>query len=819
MEVLNPQQYATPSSGYVPLDFQAIESLGATLDDRYNKGKLAVAEAKGKLKNIQVRDVNQLLVNERLNQTRAKLQALSQRPDLENIGDELLSTVQEFDEDPLVLGALRDYAQYNTYKTDQQKRVGAKENGIRQTQYDRALAYSARQNSKSLEYDASTGTYKNMFSGYNSVQDVDISKDMMTFIADWKADKQPIVYKDKSGKTIEYKATPRGYINVSTQEFVDEKEVANALRLMVAADPKYSELINEETKFKIDGLTKGQPFTYENLLSLGLTDKEFTEFINKQGLNIETVKNDPAILEGLAQILVKAKISDGYVLPAAEKAGFSKIDPQYLTDNVLMEGIKAANQLKLEKYKQDREDDRAKATTYDDPIIISNEGVLTNKPVLSAEDLTKIITEKEARLNIIKRQLDDHANGNGTGNYSALLAEKKELETQMSIAKGTYASRMNAFKDSMDYEKLVDKEYSLYKKEYQRNKGTSVAGVPFLSREAFKAELDKPYTQKDFDVAASASEYGGGMAFMDKTSKTKTAKAVIQNSIIGSSMRLKKSVDDFTVKDIDGEAKSWNYNMIDEPDLNTKSGPIRKLNELHTRNLLENRGEYAMAETGDPFDTYLERVLKEKKITSEDKVNISMVITDGDLDAKFPFHLAITDKTTGKIIAQAPILPSNGGAEERVRAGTYLMSASPPNSENYKRGNYMAASGTLPQLSKTKLAPALATINHKSTTRDAPAVTPVNIGGKDFAVRKRVHQFKDADGDPIGSDIVFELILPKVDEQGNVSRIFDKEGKLIPQNVGGYLPNPTSDNPDEGMFKSLDDLQVQAFNTLYGKAK
>jgi len=497
MAVLRDLSYARPMTTYVPMDFRPLDELGQGLETKYKENEAKVAQARAALKGLTVRTPYQPLVDQTVTETREQLAQLAARPDLENIGRDLTDIVTKFDENDTVRMALKDKAEYDLYRQTQQKRVGAKENGIRQTQYDRALKLSEAQNSE-IKYDKD-GKPITVFQGYNAVENADISTDMMKMIENWKASKEPLVYTDSKGNKQQYTSTPRGYFNVSTQTYVDEKEVANALRMIVATNPKYAELIQEEATFKIHDVTGGQAFTLAHLAELGVSEDQLTKFLKEQGIDEAKAKSSPAFLEGIAEALIKTQIADGYIQPAAAKAGFSEIEPKYLTDNVLMEGLEAANRFKLEKYKQDRTDqreDKKAQNAFDAGLTISNEGVISTIEKVPVEKILENVKEKEARLKEIERNLAAHSAGNGTGNYSDLINEKDQLTSEIATAKGTYNTKVVNFKETADYNLFVDNKYKQYLKD--RKEAVKLGSNPkLLSKNEFALELEKPFTSKD----------------------------------------------------------------------------------------------------------------------------------------------------------------------------------------------------------------------------------------------------------------------------------------------------------------------------------
>jgi len=797
MAVLRDLSYAEPMSTYVPMNFQALDDLGKTLDQRYRTNEANLSTANSALKGLNVRNPYQPLVDEVVGTTRSKLDALSQRPDYENIGRELTKVVTEFDENDTVRAALRDKTAYDQYRETQTKRVGAKENGIRQTQYDRALALSENQNS-TVEFDPVTGKPTTMFQGYNSVENKDISTDMMNLVKDWKESKKPLTWTDGKGNKHEYISTPKGYLRVGDQTYVDEKEVADALRMVVKTNPAYAELIKEEAMFKVNTISNGNPFDMDMFEQLGITDEELTKFLISQGIDPDKAKASPALLEGLAESILSSQIADGFILPAADKAGFTSIDTKYLTDNILMESIEASNRLKLEKYKQDRTDARDK--TFDASLTISNEGVIIAKEIVPIEKILDNIKIKEAQLKQIERALTQNQQG-GAGNYDELKEQQRLLQSELAVAKGTYEGKVMAYQETPDYNLNADKSYQSYLKEYKFQKGEEV-GIPKLSKSEFMQELNKPYTSKDKKVPKVYMPQMWGGTTIDEINRRKT---YIQNKIIDQARSFQDNVNK---KSVDPNApKGQTFNILDEPDMGQKSGTIRKVNELIGRHMIENGGEYQMAETGQPFDEILEHLYKTFPEVKKGDIKIQSTITDGELASGFPHMINVIDSKTGKkLLPQQYVLPSSGGSEERLKVGEYLMNVSKPNTPSYEQGLHMAASATYPQLSKTKLTPQLAAITDKSKVDTKPAVSAlIKIGSGEYRIIKKRHTYKDENGLPLGTNTVYQLA-----EDGNNTMV-DRDRNLNLGDATDFILNPTvsEDSPIEEriLFRSVDDIQ------------
>lgn len=825
MALFRDLSYAQYQSPYAGLPVEEVNALGSKLEERYLQNQDAADLLQQKLREMKVRDPNRPMLEEKIGEVGATIEEINQRGDWENARGVLRSAANKFANDPLVRGALEDQKKYDEWQATMKARL---ERGvISQSQYDNAIGLASATNTNAVSYDENTRKYGNMFDAYSPVEQQNIGKDMMILVQDWKANKRDIQFKDAKGNAVNYRYTPRGYINVQTETYVDEKEVAAGLRQVIAGDRRYKDYLEEEVRFEMfnKGLglrNGGKAVTVEDFAMVGVSPEDFETYVEKNGWDYDAIANDPEVLEGIfMQLGVNGKV-DNLIKPAAEKAGFSQIDNQFLTDHVLMAGIEHANRMSQINAQR-------KAEEYEKPgvppITISNPGALIPGKGFDSKAASEAAAQTRSELAKVERALASHNTSNPQGNYSELKQQQAELKTRLNAQTVTTRAIATEFLATDKGQKALDRAYGYYK--------STVGGATPMSKERFAEEMKGVYSQSEFpkregfQATFGEAVRNAGLSLLfgpaggligntaDVTVKhiTRDPKRQERAAFWESYQMFHQgtnaaftpqgnSVASYTKKQGAAGVGSEFGNVLTGEDLGQKSPYVFRMNEALTNRVVGNRTDYLVA-GGVQLDDYIAQYAKANK-KDPTKLGIQVAMTDMDGgDGSYPHYITLIDKDTKETIHQTYLFPKSGGSQERYNTGLAMMQENQPGSANYRIGNYMAASAMLPELSKTKVAPQLTAVTDNSPASAPPVYTqPIDINGQTFRVGKMRRQYFDDEGKPVGTNTVYRLEL------------LDEKGKPI-----DALPNPamqaagaTGDNAFD--YSSIDDIQIGMFSVL-----
>lgn len=816
--------YAQYQSPYAGLPVDEVNALGSKLEEQYLQNQDAADLLQQKLREMKVRDPNRPLLEEKISEVSNTIAQINERGDWENARGLLRNTANRFANDPLVRGALDDQKKYDEWEAMMKERLGR--GVISQSQYDNAIGLASATNTNAVTYDENTRKYGNMFDAYSPVEQQNIGKDMMILVQDWKANKRDIQFKDAKGGTVNYRYTPKGYINVQTETYVDEKEVAGALRQVIAGDRRYKDYLEEEVRFEMfnSGLglkNGGKAVTIDDFTKVGITPEEFEVYVEKNGWDYDALVNDPEVLEGIFMELGVAGKIDNYIKPAAEKAGFSQVENQFLTDHILMAGIEHSNRMKEINAQKKAQDFEQQGPP---PITISNPGALIPGKTFDSKAASEAAAQTRSELAKVERALSTHNTNKPQGNYSELKQQQAELKARLAAQTVTTRAIATEFLATDKGQKALDRAYGYYK-------STLGGGTP-MSKERFADEMKNVYSQSEFPKRQSSHAYNEMTSWQSRNS------SIIVNPIvplINAGIGLVKditnpknneraafwesyqmfhkgtnaaftpqgnSVNQFVKKNESVGFGSEFGNVLTGEDLGQKSPYVYRMNEALTNRVVGNRTDYLVA-GGVQLDDYIAQYAKTNKKDAA-KLGIQVAMTDMDGgDGSYPHYITLIDKDTKETIHQTYLFPKSGGGQERYNTGIAMMQENQPGSANYRIGNYMAASAMLPELSKTKIAPQLSAITDNSPVSAPPVYTqPVNINGQTFRVGKMRRQYFDDEGKPVGTNTVYRLEL------------LDEKGKPI-----DALPNPAmvgAGATGDAVFdySSIDDIQIGMFSVL-----
>lgn len=798
--------YARYANPYVGTPVEEVDQLGQVLDARYQANRAASDKFIGQLGQVDVRDPNRSIIMEAGNKARQGIRTIAERGDYENAASEITGIVTEFANNPLVVGAMKDKQQFDAWNKAQQERIGAKENGITQDQFNKSYALATKRNNTAVEYDQKTGAYKNLFSGYKPVETQNIGDDMMKVVENWKASKQPIKFVDASGNEVEIRNTPQGYFNMKTQEYVDDKEVFTALQSMVYSNPQYQAYIDEQIMFDMFnqgiGLENGKAVTQDDFKRLGYTPEKIQKFAEDHGWDYNTILEDPLMMEGIFKAMTKQDTVNKLIAPATAKAGYTIEEDKFLTDNVFMEGLKHRNAMALEGYKQNRMDARQRTKLEFEknlgaPITISNPGTVINGEEFEPEALKQDVLANQQRLDQINRNLETHKTNSPVGNYNELIQQKRELENLLKVQNATHELHSNSIAATPEGIAVINKEYDKYKL-LAESKGK----IP-MTKEQFQFTILKTNGGQDVDLNANTgightwnmirsgmplqfaiSAHNNPMYEPDPDKAIALQLAMSSKKLINTKPAT-SSLIDTPVNKVG--------NVLSAEDKGVKSPYVFRMNEALTKTIMSNGGDYTVY-GGVQFDDYLKEKTGDKK-----GFEVQVSVGDVEVGGTFPHFVKIVDKE-GNTIHQTYVFPKSGGAEERYNVGVNLMKENPVGSDKYVQGNYMAASGRYPNLARTSVEPYLASVSNSSPITAEPASYDVNVGGYNLRIVKQRQQFRDETGMPQGTNTIYRMGMVGPD------------GK-----VADWLVNTSfgeGNKIEDTYFMNYDDLLVGFYNKM-----
>ena len=376
MAILPDLSYARTRSAYVPLNVDAIDNVGANLEAQYKENRTKSDLVIDQLKNMKVRNVNTPILEDARNKAKVAIDALAEKGDYENAGYEVNNIIKSIEADPLLKGAVDDYAKYTAYQAELAKRD--KVDGGRRAE---AQAYSDATNNKMIEYDPITG-YKNQYTGYNPVDTPDINKLVGDLAFKIKESKVPVmVGQNKDGSPVYMARENNGYYRVGEREGISEEEAMGILKAHVQNQPGIQSFLKEN--LMIDKFQrKFDPTTGANKL-YGLEDfgvKDFADagdfyyMLAKEGHDPKQYQS-PEQLEKLHDQLYLDKAASDMASPFAAAVSYTKDTNDFKTNTEWLNNqafghalgkIKAQTKAnkELEDYKADKEKEKEDRNNY-----------------------------------------------------------------------------------------------------------------------------------------------------------------------------------------------------------------------------------------------------------------------------------------------------------------------------------------------------------------------------------------------------------------------------------------------------------------------
>lgn len=823
-KIFNDLAYGQFVPTYAGIPLEAAEKTAEVLDTRFRENKDAQDQLEIMIDNLNVRDQNRPHIQAALERAKGQLAEIKQNGDWENAGFKVKAAAKEFAMDKGVQGALQDKAQYDAYSQDLDKRM--KEEKIDGVTYQNAKAYAAKMNQKQVEYDPVTGSYKNIFSGYTPQNSPDIQKAMFEMGEKWKASEAPlnIEYVNKAGvKTnseVKYDPQLKGYKIVGTNEVMSESELQSGLRQAVLANPKYAGYLRESLMFE-KGLKFGNPdggsiITIQDIFSndpakgalITMSEADARKAITELGYDYDEVAADPAMVEGLYNQISLNKSIDGYVNPAASAYSYSKEKHNYLTDHVLLQSMKDANDIRLQNMRdnaamarqRDAQSFQLKTTV---PVTTMNQSAVTPSNGFSSKVMQDAITDTKSRLAKAKAELEKNKASNGTDGGDAAEITKRiaDLEFQAKTQENTLNGHKKSYLESPEGQAYFDKHYSDFKR---ANPASTI------SREAFeKGVLNGnndmsgrtfPQTQPGFfgNIGNLLSGEDWGATYVTPTDTPESAANDYMNKL---NVDLTSNIDTYVKTNTPA---SWTGQVLESSD---PKSIVNRQNTTLTNQVMANRTNY---KTGGGLQ--LQELIDNATGTAgDDGISVRVTMSSADQNGQFPHHITIINKKTGQTISEDHIFSPSNGIAERKTVGVGLMReyAHDPSSAYYKQGNYMAASAEYPAWKNDDLLGQLSTVTDRDEAGASVTseVFQAGVGANGvpmyFKAQKSREKYME-DGVVQGTNTVMRLIVVDPNNPDAIDYDNPKSTDVI-QTL--WQPDGSTN-----VFKSMDDMKVALYN-------
>lgn len=377
--LLNPLDYSAPENVYAGAPIDEVKALNKSLSEQYTSNRLRKDQLDILAANLDVRDVDYQAKKQYLDGLKSRFQDLVDRGDYENAKYIVGEEAKKFDTDPVLKGIVQSRQKELAYKSDLDKRLA--EGKVDKYTYNYGLIKSKLANKDALTYNPETGTYENMYSGFNVLDDAskEIYENFDKRIQNWKEGSILDVDGHKFTKVKGLGGVEKVYMDGVE---VKHDEVYNALRRELEGTPQYMAFLQQQrdidnfNKFadaegnlrdvNRDDLKFLQDSEIRSLLTGGITEdmilkaEKEAKTLDQQAA-VEDAKNrfyginldDPeTIKKAYDSYQYKSQI-DKYVAPASDKASYEKWDSKLFQDNAALENIKASHSKALKKYEYD----------------------------------------------------------------------------------------------------------------------------------------------------------------------------------------------------------------------------------------------------------------------------------------------------------------------------------------------------------------------------------------------------------------------------------------------------------------------------------
>jgi hypothetical protein len=766
--------YARQVQQYQGLPIDEVEALGDKLETRFVGSKTAQNTFEMGIDNLEVRDINRGVIDDALATAQGRLKGIRENNNWEDAEFLVQDAQKEFGMNKDVRGAMKDKAAYDAWSKSLEERYLTGQ--INPEVYNKTKKLASIKNQNPVTYDAQTGEYKNIFSGYTPMNNQDVQKAMFEMGEKWKSNTNPagieIQTKDPVtgnvvSQRVKWDNSMQGYLIVGTEKYLREEELQAGLTQAVMANPMYRSFIQEGLMLdkaikygdtpdvKVTDLFSTNPA--DGALLSGTTEAEAMKMIEELGYDPNEVLADPAVREALYDQISMMKKVKSYVDPAASAYSFSETEHQYLTDVVLMESIKHANTLRAQQqqhsYDMAKQRDAQAFTlkTTATPIHIANPSVISLGEDFDINKTKESLTENKGALAKLKKQLETQKSSNPKGSYAAITKQITELQNVVSQQEGFISGVKNGFLDAPETLGRVDKTWAIY----QKRPGFGSNGIK--TKEQFIEFL------KGNTPLQTLTGKGGTKLTMGVT-------PLNDDALFLNSHQRKFDYDAQEYAKVNDMPGIFGNILWGDKD----SAEYKVSTEVLTPFVLKNATNYTIA-GGSDLTAYLNKLAGHSASADYEH---TVTMSDGDqMGGSFPQYITTVNKKTGARISQQPIYSKSGGADIRYDTGIAIRQQSKPGSPAYLRGGYMAASSTFMNWNPLNVAKELATVNDNDVEGVYDFSEPIEVPGPNgplvIQVKKSRMPAYNYNGSKVGVNTRFQ-----------VYQVDPDTGELKPQTVG-----------------------------------
>jgi len=357
--------FATPRSMYAGSVNPQLDTTLSNLDTKFRTNLSNYNELQSTINNLalQVRENNSPVIKAALERAKADLAAYeSGAGNLSNQYEfatmDVNKAVRGFDDDMLVKGALQDYEQQQAYLANLQTLKA--EGKLNDTDYNKAVQHSQRLNTAPVEFDKDTYSFKNVWSGYDPVESVNLPQMAMEIQENWKASSTPFALADGREVLYTIKDGVPGYYTTIDSEYVSEDEVLNGIMMYLKEDPKVQAWTEQQLMWdKLnDAEREGKGYKLDAQGNYIFTPRDYKQAIidnhgdalSYYGIKPEDLDSYGGDMEGLYNQIKTNEYYRKAALPAAMKASYTKQTADHTKDWM--------NELALQDYYKGQEQAR-----------------------------------------------------------------------------------------------------------------------------------------------------------------------------------------------------------------------------------------------------------------------------------------------------------------------------------------------------------------------------------------------------------------------------------------------------------------------------
>ena len=326
-KILNPLAYAEDTSTYVAPPLAALEGTVSALDSKYYANRDTADKLEIALSNVAVSPENEWIKQNAIGQMKGTMAAIQEKGDWEHASIVVRDAAKNFATDTGLAAAMQDKQSMDAQKAALKQRVGAKDNGILDEDYEWELAnadlrYKSQNEGKGgLYQDPVTKSWKGQWTLNEPPAYEDRAAKVDKFLTDYKPDTMlGSMMKKADGKWYKvdkYERTPDGgYWNVIATEEASFDEVYNAAKTYLSQEQGVQNRINYE-------LGKIETKDYNWYESRGINRKAMEANLEEIGAGKAT---DLSRLneEELTDLYKREMVTYSSVFPAVAKHAYTK---------------------------------------------------------------------------------------------------------------------------------------------------------------------------------------------------------------------------------------------------------------------------------------------------------------------------------------------------------------------------------------------------------------------------------------------------------------------------------------------------------------